>query len=93
MPDDFVAPSEVPAPTPQVLLDKVNAKYSDVLSRQNVEDPFTKAIDVNYPAVGSLVRPQYTTYAHFMSCRGNRSLETVAVSTSGAASSLSGSCV
>ncbi|KXF80486.1 lactate dehydrogenase [Enterovibrio coralii] len=66
MPDDFVAPSEVPAPTPQVLLDKVNAKYSDVLSRQNVEDPFTKAIDVNYPAVGSLVRPQYTTYAHFM---------------------------
>ncbi|WP_078753643.1 lactate dehydrogenase [Enterovibrio nigricans] len=66
MPDYFESPTEETIAEPSSLKDVVIAKYDDVMSRQNVEDPYTKPVDINYPSVGSLIRPQYTTYAHFL---------------------------
>ncbi|MDD1780136.1 lactate dehydrogenase [Enterovibrio sp. ZSDZ35] len=66
MPNAFDTQIEANVATPKDLLERVNTKYSEVLSRKNVEDPYTKPIDVTYPSTGSLIRPQYTTYAHFL---------------------------
>ncbi|PSW20852.1 lactate dehydrogenase [Photobacterium sanctipauli] len=57
---------EPPLAPPQGLLAKIDAKYRDMMSRPNLEDPLTNMARINYPAKGCLIRPQYTVYAHYL---------------------------
>ncbi len=56
-------------PRPDGLLGRVDAKYREVFSRSNVEDPYTQSFHFIYPNRGTLIRPQYTTYAHYLNLK------------------------
>ncbi len=66
MPDAFHPHSEIHLEKSSNLLTQVNNKYKEVLSRSNVEDPYTRPIRVDYPSKGCLIRPQYTAYAQYL---------------------------
>ncbi len=55
----------VPAPSP-ILRERIDEKYQTILARGNVEDPMGNLTVFNYPSKGALVRPPYTSYAHFL---------------------------
>ncbi|WP_413282566.1 transposase [Vibrio sp. MA40-2] len=52
--------------TSQDLLKRIDEKYQVILTRSNVEDPMGNMAQFNYPSKGALIRPPYTSYAHFM---------------------------
>jgi hypothetical protein len=57
----------MPAPTPSpVLRERIDQQYQTILARGNVEDPMGNLTVFNYPTKGALVRPPYTSYAHFL---------------------------
>ncbi|MEZ8142828.1 lactate dehydrogenase [Enterovibrio norvegicus FF-33] len=66
MPDSFIHLAEIGEPDSNDLLNQVNNKYKEVLSRSNVEDLYTRPVNVDYPSKGCLIRPQYTAYAQFL---------------------------
>ncbi|NVJ55546.1 MAG: IS1 family transposase [Vibrionaceae bacterium] len=55
----------VPSPSP-VLKERIDQKYQTILARGNVEDPMGNLSIFNYPSKGALIRPPYTSYAHFL---------------------------
>ena len=48
------------------LRERIDRKYQVILARGNVEDPMGNLTDFDYPSKGALIRPPYTSYAHFM---------------------------
>ncbi|MDE1318267.1 lactate dehydrogenase [Vibrio aestuarianus] len=61
--------SEANMPTPQpspLLRERIDQKYQTILARGNVEDPMGNLTVFNYPSKGALIRPPYTSYAHFL---------------------------
>ena len=45
---------------------RIDHKYQTILARANVEDPIGNLTRFNYPSKGALVRPPYTSYAHYL---------------------------
>lgn len=59
--------ANMPTPTPSsVLRERIDQKYQTILARGNVEDPMGNLTVFNYPSKGALIRPPYTSYAHFL---------------------------
>ncbi|EEX94388.1 hypothetical protein VIOR3934_19585 [Vibrio orientalis CIP 102891 = ATCC 33934] len=59
--------ANMPAPPPSpVLRERIDQQYQTILARGNVEDPMGNLTVFNYPTKGALVRPPYTSYAHFL---------------------------
>ncbi|KII76260.1 lactate dehydrogenase [Vibrio renipiscarius] len=48
------------------LRDKIDQQYQTILARGNVEDPMGNLTYFNYPSKGAVIRPPYTSYAHFL---------------------------
>ncbi|CCN82986.1 conserved hypothetical protein [Vibrio nigripulchritudo SFn27] len=48
------------------LREKIDNKYQEILARGNVEDPMGNLSRFNYPSKGALIRPPYTSYAHYL---------------------------
>lgn len=55
----------VPPPSP-VLRERIDQKYQTILARGNVEDPMGNLTSFHYPSKGALIRPPYTSYAHYL---------------------------
>lgn len=55
----------VPPPSP-ILKERIDQQYQTILARGNVEDPMGNLTVFNYPSKGALIRPPYTSYAHFL---------------------------
>lgn len=55
----------VPAPSP-VLRERIDQRYQTILARGNVEDPMGNLSAFHYPSKGALIRPPYTSYAHYL---------------------------
>ncbi len=66
VPDGFPYAAESHHHQPKDLLGQVNAKYKEILSRSNVEDPYTRPVNIDYPTKGCLIRPQYAAYAQYL---------------------------
>ncbi|MBU2895845.1 lactate dehydrogenase [Vibrio hepatarius] len=49
-----------------VLKERIDQKYQAILARSNVEDPMGNLSHLHYPTKGALIRPPYTSYAHFL---------------------------
>lgn len=45
---------------------RVDHKYQEILARANVEDPLGNYVSLNYPSKGAIIRPPYTSHAHFL---------------------------
>ncbi|MGR5093943.1 transposase [Vibrio maritimus] len=45
---------------------RIDLTYQNILARSNVEDPLGNYARFSYPAVGSLIRAPYTSYAHYL---------------------------
>ncbi|GLT19683.1 hypothetical protein GCM10007938_34650 [Vibrio zhanjiangensis] len=62
--------------TSLVLKERIDLKYQAILARNNVEDPMGNLSHFHYPTKGALIRPPYTSYAHFLHvlslCNDNR---------------------
>jgi len=61
--------SEANLPTPDaspLLRERIDQKYQTILARGNVEDPMGNLTTFHYPSKGALIRPPYTSYAHFL---------------------------
>ena len=48
------------------LRERIDNKYQQILARGNVEDPMGNLTHFKYPSKGALIRPPYTTYAHYL---------------------------
>ena len=55
-----------PSSTPTHFREHIDAQYKVILARNNVEDPIADFPFLNYPTKGTLIRPQYTSYAHYL---------------------------
>ncbi len=69
--------ANLPAPEPSPKLrERIDQQYQTILARGNVEDPMGNLTVFNYPSKGALIRPPYTSYAHFLHimdlCRDDR---------------------
>lgn len=61
--------SEANMPVPEAspyLRERIDQQYQTILARGNVEDPMGNLTSFNYPSKGALIRPPYTSYAHFL---------------------------
>ncbi|UUM33108.1 lactate dehydrogenase [Vibrio japonicus] len=59
--------ANMPVPEPSsILKERIDQKYQTILARGNVEDPMGNLSVFNYPSKGALIRPPYTSYAHFL---------------------------
>ncbi|WP_114765517.1 IS1 family transposase [Vibrio rhodolitus] len=58
--------SQAPAKPAQDLRERIDQQYQMILARGNVEDPMGNLTNFHYPSKGALIRPPYTSYAHFM---------------------------
>ncbi len=56
----------VPSSPSDDLKERIDQKYQAILARGNVEDPMGNLSTFHYPSKGALVRPPYTSYAHFL---------------------------
>ncbi|KIE21852.1 lactate dehydrogenase [Vibrio sinaloensis] len=64
---DHSSEANMPAPIPSpVLKERIDQQYQTILARGNVEDPMGNLTVFNYPSKGALIRPPYTSYAHFL---------------------------
>ncbi len=54
-----------PAPS-TILRERIDQQYQTILARGNVEDPMGNLSTFNYPSKGALIRPPYTSYAHYL---------------------------
>ncbi len=54
---------------------RVDHKYQEILARANVEDPLGNYVSLNYPSKGAIIRPPYTSHAHFF--RNSKSILTL----------------
>ncbi|ANU39217.1 hypothetical protein VIS19158_01160 [Vibrio scophthalmi LMG 19158] len=48
------------------LRERIDQQYQTILARGNVEDPMGNLTAFHYPSKGALIRPPYTSYAHFL---------------------------
>ncbi|MCL9780200.1 lactate dehydrogenase [Vibrio sp. S4M6] len=46
--------------------ERIDARYKAILERNNVEDPMEEFDQLHYPTKGTLIRPQYTSHAHYL---------------------------
>ncbi|EKO3398358.1 lactate dehydrogenase [Vibrio fluvialis] len=53
-------------PLSPVLRKRIDQKYQTILARGNVEDPMGNLTSFHYPSKGALIRPPYTSYAHYL---------------------------
>ncbi|MCJ2376168.1 lactate dehydrogenase [Vibrio sp. ZSDZ34] len=58
--------NEAPVSHASSLRQKIDDKYKTILARSNVEDPMGNFSKFNYPSKGALIRPQYTSHAHYL---------------------------
>ncbi len=64
---DYISEASMPQDMPSsVLRERIDQKYQTILARGNVEDPMGNFSIFNYPSKGALVRPPYTSYAHYL---------------------------
>ncbi|WP_100752693.1 lactate dehydrogenase [Vibrio salilacus] len=64
---DHSSEANIPTPEPSPILhERIDQKYQTILARGNVEDPMGNLTTFNYPSKGALIRPPYTSYAHFL---------------------------
>jgi len=56
---------ELPQPSDK-LKERIEQQYQVILARGNVEDPMGNLTTFSYPSKGALIRPPYTSYAHFL---------------------------
>ncbi|EGA71727.1 hypothetical protein VISI1226_13111 [Vibrio sinaloensis DSM 21326] len=64
---DHSSEANMPVPTPSPLLkERIDQQYQTILARGNVEDPMGNLSVFHYPSKGALIRPPYTSYAHFL---------------------------
>jgi hypothetical protein len=64
---DYQAETNIAIQTePKALRERIDQKYQVILARGNVEDPMGNMTQFDYPAKGALIRPPYTSYAHYM---------------------------
>ncbi|WP_428776126.1 transposase [Vibrio sp.] len=64
---EFSAEANLAAPPPASdLRERIDQKYQTILARGNVEDPMGNMTAFRYPSKGALIRPPYTSYAHFL---------------------------
>ncbi|KJY89467.1 MULTISPECIES: lactate dehydrogenase [Vibrio] len=64
---DHSSEASIPVPEPSpVLRERIDQQYQTILARGNVEDPMGNLTTFNYPSKGALIRPPYTSYAHFL---------------------------
>ncbi|OEE71476.1 lactate dehydrogenase [Vibrio genomosp. F6] len=64
---DHSSEANLPTPAPSPLLrERIDQQYQTILARGNVEDPMGNLTIFNYPSKGALIRPPYTSYAHFL---------------------------
>ncbi|WP_367990341.1 lactate dehydrogenase [Vibrio sp. NTOU-M3] len=64
---DYSSESNMPASAPSpILRERIDQKYQIILARGNVEDPMGNLTTFNYPSKGALIRPPYTSYAHYL---------------------------
>ena len=45
---------------------RIDRQYQTILARGNVEDPIGNLTTFHYPSKGALIRPPYTSYAHYL---------------------------
>ncbi len=63
----YTAEAKEPENTPSdYLRERIDQKYQTILARGNVEDPMGNMATFNYPTKGAVVRPPYTSYAHYL---------------------------
>ena len=53
-------------PDTDSLRERIEQQYQTILARGNVEDPMENLTTFHYPSKGALIRPPYTSYAHFL---------------------------
>ena len=58
--------SQAQAPLETDLRERIDQQYQAILARGNVEDPMGNLTNFHYPSKGALIRPPYTSYAHFL---------------------------
>ncbi|MCG9595238.1 lactate dehydrogenase [Vibrio sp. Isolate25] len=64
---DHSSEASIPVPQPSPMLrERIDQQYQTILARGNVEDPMGNLTVFNYPSKGALIRPPYTSYAHFL---------------------------
>ncbi|ABU73023.1 MULTISPECIES: hypothetical protein [Vibrio] len=64
---EYTAEASEPPPTPsKKLRERIDQKYQTILARCNVEDPLGNLSVFHYPSKGALIRPPYTSYAHYL---------------------------
>ncbi|MFA0521438.1 lactate dehydrogenase, partial [Vibrio sp. 10N.222.55.E8] len=56
---------DLPPPSDK-LKERIEQQYQVILARGNVEDPMGNLTAFSYPSKGALIRPPYTSYAHFL---------------------------
>ncbi|USD67912.1 lactate dehydrogenase [Vibrio sp. SCSIO 43136] len=56
----------LPSTNSDNLRQKIDHKYQQILARGNVEDPMGNLAAFNHPSKGALIRPPYTSYAHYL---------------------------
>ncbi|CAH0537621.1 lactate dehydrogenase [Vibrio marisflavi] len=59
-------PSKTSKKKPAHFREYIDNQYKLILSRNNVEDPIADFAYLNYPTKGTLIRAQYTSYAHYL---------------------------
>nr|WP_217702148.1 lactate dehydrogenase [Vibrio ostreicida] len=64
---DHCSEASMPVPEPSAILrERIDQQYQTILARGNVEDPMGNLTTFHYPSKGALIRPPYTSYAHFL---------------------------
>lgn len=59
-----------PNHTHALLRERIDHRYKMILARNNVEDPMGNFTQFHYPSKGALIRPPYTSYAHYLHVLG-----------------------
>ncbi|HFF4040318.1 TPA: lactate dehydrogenase, partial [Vibrio cholerae O1] len=49
-----------------LLRERIDNRYQLILARANVEDPMGNLAQFHYPSKGAVIRPPYTSYAHYL---------------------------
>jgi hypothetical protein len=71
--DDFVGFNHNLSENTGSLKSRIELNYQRILSRGNVEDPLCHLGKLHYPSKGAVVRPPYTSSAHYLTLAQNLS--------------------
>ncbi|AOW84732.1 lactate dehydrogenase [Vibrio mimicus] len=67
VPREYLAEAQaLPHKNASLLRERIDNRYQLILARGNVEDPMGNLAQFHYPSKGAVIRPPYTSYAHYL---------------------------